>query len=60
MQFLKGVQDEDMASVLCGADFVLIIEEGVPKRLDLSLLSRFSLSSDQWVVFIEGGIALVE
>ena len=46
--------------MLCGADAVLIVEADVPKRLELSLLPRFGLSCDQWVVFVEGGVVLVK
>ena len=60
MHFLEGVQDEDTASVLRGVDAVLIVEAGVPKSLELSLLPRVGLSCDQWVVFVEGRVVLVE
>ena len=60
LHFLEGVQDEETASVLRGSDAVLIVEAGVPKRLDLSLLPRSGLSRDRWFVFIEGGFVLVE
>ena len=54
------MDDEETAYVLGGAYAVLVIEAGVPKRLDLSLLPCFGLSSDCWVGFFEGGIVLVE
>ena len=57
---LEGVQDEEASSVLCGSDPVLIVEAGVPKRLELLLLPHFGLSRDQWVVFVEGGVVLVK
>ena len=46
--------------MLRGADAVLIVEAGVPKRLELSFLPQFGLSLDRWVVFVEGGLFLVE
>ena len=52
---LKGVKDEETASVLGGADAVLVVKAGVPKRLELPLLPRFGLYGDQWVVFVKGG-----
>ena len=60
MYFLEGMQDEKTASVLRGTDAVLIIEAGVPNRLELSLIPSFGLSCDQGVVFVEGGVVLVE
>ena len=60
VHLLEGVQDEETASVLCGADTVLIVEAGVPKLLEISLLPRFGLSNDRWVVFVEGGVVLVK
>ena len=46
--------------MLCGTDAVLIVKAGVPKRLELLFCPRFGLSRDQWVVFVEGGVVLVE
>ena len=60
MYFLEGMQDEKTASVLRGSYTVLVFKASVPKRLDLSLLPRFGLSRDQWVVLVEGGVVLVE
>ena len=54
MHFLEGLQNENKASMLRGLDAVLIVEAGVPKRQKLSLLPRFGISCDRWVVFIEG------
>ena len=36
MDLLKVVEDEDPASILGGADVVLVINAGVPKRLEVS------------------------
>ena len=58
MHLLEGVQDEKTASVFHGSDAVLVVEASVPKRLELSLLPRFGLSRDQWVVLVEGGVVL--
>ena len=60
MYLLKGVKDEETASVLCGADGVLVVEACVPKRLDILLLPRFDISREKWVVFVKGVIILVE
>ena len=60
VHFLEGVQDEEKASVLHGADAVLIIEAVVPKSLELLLLPRFDLSRDRGFVFAEGGVVPVE
>ena len=60
MHFLEGLQDKDTASVLRGSYAVLIVEGVVPKRLELSLLPRFGLSRDRWVIFVEGGVVLVK
>ena len=57
---LKGVEDEETASVLGGADTVLVVVAGIPKRLELPLIPRFCLSDDRWVVFVKGGIVLAE
>ena len=46
--------------MLCGADAVLIIKADVPKRLEHSLLTRFGISCYRGVVFVEGGVVLVE
>ena len=46
--------------MLRGADAVLIVEAGVPKRLEISLLPRFGLSHDRWVIFVEGSVVLFE
>ena len=42
------------------ADAVLIFKACVPKSLELLLLPRFGLSCDRWVVFVKGGVVLVE
>ena len=47
VHFLKGVQAEETASVLCGSDAVFIVEAGVSKRLELLLLPHFGLSSNR-------------
>ena len=60
MHFLKGVQDEKTASVVRGSDAVLVVEASVPKRLEISLLPCVSISRDQWVVLVEGGVVLVK
>ena len=60
MYLLKGVYNEETAPMLCGADAVLIVEAGVPKRLELSFLPQFGLSRERWVIFVEGGFFLVE
>ena len=60
MYLLKVTKDEDTASMLCGADVVLVVEAGVPNRLELPLLPRLGISPDLWVVFVEGGIVLAE
>ena len=60
MYLLEGVKDEETATVLGGADAVLVVKAGFPKRLELLLLPRLSLSGDQWVVFFKRGIVLVE
>ena len=60
MEPLKGAEDGDPKSVLGDADTVLIIEGGVKERLDFSLLPRFGISGDIWIIFIEGGIVLIE
>ena len=57
---LKGVKDEETASVLGGVDAVFVVESDVPKCLELLLFPRFGLSGDHWVVFVEGGIIFVE
>ena len=54
MYLLKVTKDEDTASMLCGADAVLIVEAGAPKRLELLFLPNFGLSCDQWDVFVKG------
>ena len=46
--------------MLRGADAVLVVKAGLPKRLELSLLPCFGISRDQWVIFVEGGVILVE
>ena len=43
---LEGAEDEETTSVLSGVDAVLIVEAGVPQRLELSLLPRFGVSCD--------------
>ena len=60
MYLLKVTKDEDTASMLRGADVVLVVEAGVPNRLELPLLPRLGISPDLWVVFVEGGIVLTE
>ena len=60
VHFLEGVQDEETVYMLGGADAVLMIKKGVPKRREFLLLPRFGLSHDQGVVFVEGGVVLVE
>ena len=60
VNFLEVVQDEETESLLPGADAVLIIEADVPKCLELLFLPRFGLSPDRGVVFVEGGVVLVE
>ena len=57
---LKGVEDEETASVLGGVYTVLVIKVGVPKRLEFALFPHFGLSGDRWVICFEGGIVLVE
>ena len=54
------MKDEETPFVLGGVDEVLVVEAGVPKRLELPLFPRFGISGDRWVVFVEGGIVLVE
>ena len=44
VHFLEGVQDEEMESMLCGANAVLIIKADVSKRLEILLLPSFGLS----------------
>ena len=46
--------------MLRGADAGLIVKADVPKSLEISLPPRFVLSCDRWVVFVEGGVVLVE
>ena len=46
MYLLEGVKDEETASVICGADAVLVVKAGVPKRLELLLLPCFGVSRD--------------
>ena len=60
MYLLEGVEDEETASVIGGADAVLVFEAGVPRRLNFLLLPRFGIFGDRWIVFVEGGIFLVE
>ena len=60
MYLLKRMKDEDTASVLGGADAVLVIEVGVPKHLELLLLTCFGLYGDSWAVFVKGGIFLIK
>ena len=60
MYLLKGVKDEETESVLRGVDEVLVVEEGIPKRLELPLIPRFGLSCDRWFVFVKGGMVLVK
>ena len=38
----------------------MIVEVGVPKRLEIVLLPRFGLSCERWVVFVEGCVFLVK
>ena len=60
MDLLEGVEHEEPASMLGGADEVLVIKAGVPKRLEFSLLSRFGIFGCLRTVLVEGGIFLVE
>ena len=60
MNFLKGVEDEKTASVLCGSDAVLVFEASVIKFLEILLLPRFGISRDRWVVLFEWGVVLVK
>ena len=60
MYLLEGVQDEETESLICGADAVSVVNTGAPKRLEFTLIPRFGLSRDRWVVFVEGGIVLVK
>ena len=60
MYLLKGVEDEETASVLSGADAVLVFEAGVSKRLDFSFLTHFGIFGDRWILFVKGGIVLFE
>ena len=60
VNFLEGVEDENTASVLHVAGAVLVFEASVPKRLEISLLPRFGILHDLWVVLIEGGVVLGE
>ena len=60
VHFIKGVKDEETVSVLHGAYAVLIFEAGIPKRLEISLLPRFGLSRDRWVVFVKGVVVLIK
>ena len=59
MYLLKGVEDEETASVLRGADAVLVFEAGVSKRLDFSFLTHFGIFGDRWIVLFEGSGVLV-
>ena len=60
MHFLERVQDEKTASMLCGSDAVLVFEASVTKRLELSLLPRFGILHDRWVVLVKGDVVLVK
>ena len=60
VDLLEDVDNEEPASVLGGMDAVLVVKAGVPERLDFSLFPRFGVSDDQWIVFVEGIIVLVE
>ena len=60
MYLFKGVEDEETASVLGGADTVLVVETDFPKRLEFLLIPRFGIFGDLWIIFIEGGVVLVE
>ena len=60
MYLLGVVEGEEMVSVLGGVDAVLVVEAGFPKRLGFSLLPRFGIFGDLWIVFIEGSVVLVE
>ena len=57
---LEGVEDEETASVIGGADVVLVFEAGATKRLDFLLLPHFGIFGDRWIIFVEGRIVLVE
>ena len=54
------MKNEETAYVIRGADAVLVVEAGVPKRLKLLLLQRFGRFCDRWVVFVKGGIVLIK
>ena len=60
MDLLEGVENEEPTSMIGGADAVLVVKAGVPERLDFSLSPRFGVSGNQWTVFVEGIIVLVE
>ena len=46
MYLLKGMDDEETASVLGGADAVLVVEAVFTKRLEFLLLPRFGIFGD--------------
>ena len=60
MYLVEGVEDGKTASVLGGADKVLVFKAGVSKCLEFSLLPLFGIFGDFWIVFVEGGIGLTE
>ena len=55
VHLLEGVEGELMASVLGGADAVLVAEAGGPQGLLLLLLPRVVFRVNGRVVFVEGG-----
>ena len=60
MYLVEGVEDGKTASVLGGADKVLVFKAGVSKCLEFSLLPLFGIFGDFWIVFVKGGIVLVK
>ena len=60
MYLLEGVEDKEMLSVIGGVDAVLVVEAGFPKCLEFLLLPHFGIFGDRWIVFVEGGLVLVE
>ena len=59
MYLLEGVEDEETASGVGGTYAVLIVEAGFPKRMEFSLLPRFGIFGDRWIVLFEGSGVLV-
>ena len=60
MYLVEGVEDGKTASVLGGADKVLVFKAGVSKCLEFSLLPRFGIFGDHWIVSVKGSIVLIE